>query len=203
VSGRIKLAANPAFLRDGSALRDFEQPPLVLVGCSDLSTASLVRDLYRDIPAPFVETSVRNAELVRHASAAFNSMKVCFANEIGDLSSALGADGHEVMRILSMDYRQNLSECYLKPGFAFRGTALPQGVHALMSVAKTHGVDVPLLAAIAPSNESQISAAVEAVVRSGRQRIGVVGLPFKRASEPISEKPGAILIARLRRRGTH
>jgi GDP-mannose 6-dehydrogenase len=194
---RIKVGINPAFLREGFGLLDFTRPPLVLVGCSDLATASLVRDLYRDVAAPFVETSVRTAELVTYASAAFQGLKVCFANEIGGLSDALGADGREVMRIFSMDHRLNLSDAYLKPGFAFGGASLPRDVQALLRAAQDVNVDVPLLSAIAPSNESQIRAAVKAVVDSGKHRVGVVGFPCKSSAGSLAVNPVASLIARL------
>ena len=192
-----KVAMNPEFLREGTALHDFAHPPLVLVGCDGLGTASLVRDLYTDVKAPFVETSVRTAELVKYSSIAFHGLKVCFANEMGNLCEALGADGREVMRIFALDRKLNMSDAYLKPGFAFGGSGLPKDVRTLLWAARDRAVDVPLLSAIMPSNESQIRGAVQTVLRTGRRRVGVVGLAFTQGAENLRECPVMTLIETL------
>lgn len=193
----LKVAINPEFLRQGSAVHDFAHPPLVLVGCDDLCIASVVRDLYAGIEAPFVETSVRTAELVKYSSIAFHSLKVCFANEMGNLCDALGADGGEVMRIFAMDRKINVSDAHLKPGFAFGGNALPKDVRALLWAAKDQDMDLPLLSAIMPSNGRQIQSAVEAVLRTGCRRIGVVGLAFRPNIDDLRDSPVVALVTAL------
>jgi GDP-mannose 6-dehydrogenase len=197
----LKVAINPEFLRQGSAVHDFAHPPLVLAGCDDLGTASVVRDLYAGIDAPFVETSVRTAELVKYSSIAFHSLKVCFANEMGNLCDALGANGREVMRIFAMDRKINVSDAHLKPGFAFGGTALPKDVRALLWAAKDQDMDLPLLSAIMPSNGRQIQSAVEAVLRTGRRRVAVVGLAFRPNIDELRESPVVALVKALIERG--
>src|SRR5438309_3214842 len=140
VARQLRVAVNPEFMREGSSLRDFAHPPLTLVGCDDSGTASVLRSLYADVAAPFVHTTVRTAEMVKYVSNAFHALKVCFANEIGDVCAALGADAHEVMRIFLMDRKLNVSEAYLRPSYAFGGSCLPKDLRALMHAART--VDV-------------------------------------------------------------
>src|SRR2546422_7060665 len=193
----LRLAVNPEFMREGSSLRDFEHPPLTLVGCHDPETAATLRSLYAEVEAPFVHTQVRTAEMVKYASNAFHALKVCFANEIGDVCSALGADAQEAMRIFLMDRKLNVSEAYLRPGFAFGGSCLPKDLRALVYGARAADVSVPLLAAILPSNEGQIRRAVEAVLETRKRRIGVVGLSFKPGTDDLRESPMVTLVEAL------
>jgi len=196
-TARVKMAMNPEFMREGTSLHDFEFPPLIVVGCADLETASLMRDLYVDVKAPFVETSIKTAELVKYSCNAYHALKVCFANEMGSLCDALGADGQEVMRIFAMDTKLNVSAAYLRPGFAFGGSCLPKDVRALLWAAKDREVEVPLLASVMPSNEHQIKAAVDAVLRTGKRRIGVAGLAFKPGTDDLRESPVVTLVEQL------
>src|SRR3989475_11301368 len=128
----LRIAVNPEFMREGSALRDFARPPFTLVGCVDPAAASLLRVLYKSVAAPFVQTTIRAAEMVKYASNAFHALKVCFANEIGDACAGLGVDVHEVMRIFLMDRKLNVSAAYLRPGLAFRCSCLPKDLRALL-----------------------------------------------------------------------
>ena len=156
-----------------------------------------MRDLYVDVKAPFVETSIKTAELVKYSCNAYHALKVCFANEMGSLCDALGADGQEVMRIFAMDTKLNVSAAYLRPGFAFGGSCLPKDVRALLWAAKDREVEVPLLASVMPSNEHQIKAAVDAVLRTGKRRIGVAGLAFKPGTDDLRESPVVTLVEQL------
>jgi GDP-mannose 6-dehydrogenase len=193
----LRLAVNPEFMREGSSLRDFARPPLTLVGCQDPGTAAVLRSLYAEVEAPFVHTAVRTAEMVKYVSNAFHALKVCFANEIGDVCAALGADAHEVMRIFLMDRKLNVSEAYLRPGFAFGGSCLPKDLRALVYAARAAEVSLPLLSAILPSNEGQIRRAVEAVLETRRRKIGIVGLSFKPGTDDLRESPMVALVETL------
>ncbi len=154
---QVNLAVNPEFMREGSGVRDFHQPPLTLVGSDDEATVHVLSELYGHIDAPLVVTAVRTAEMVKYVSNAFHALKVCFANEIGDICAALGADQHEVMRIFAMDRKLNISEAYLRPGWAFGGSCLPKDLRGLIHAARAADVAVPLLSAVLPSNQAQIS----------------------------------------------
>jgi len=192
-----RVAVNPEFMREGSSLNDFSRPPLTLVGCGDPATASLLRLLYESVQAPFVHTSIRTAEMVKYAANAFHALKVCFANEVADVCAALGADGAEVMRVFAMDRKLNLSEAYLRPGFAFGGSCLPKDLRALLYAARAADVSVPMLASVLPSNEAQVRRGVDLVLASRRQRVGVVGLSFKAGTDDLRESPMVALVETL------
>jgi GDP-mannose 6-dehydrogenase len=183
------VAVNPEFMREGSSLSDFADPPFTLVGCDDPSTASLLQSLYAQVGGPLIRTSVETAEMVKYAANAFHALKVCFANEIGDVCSGLGADAQEVMRIFLMDRKLNVSEAYLRPGFAFGGSCLPKDLRALLFAARSTDMLPPLLSAILPSNDAQIRRAVEAVIATKRRRVGLIGLSFKPETDDLRESP--------------
>src|SRR5262249_7760340 len=188
---------NPEFMREGSSLYDFEHPPFVLAGCDTEASADVLRALYARVDAPFVRTTVRTAEMVKYACNAFHAVKICFSNEMADLCDALGADPQEVMRIFRLDRKLNVSEAYLKPGFAFGGSCLPKDVRALLSAARIHDVPLPLLSSVMPANENQVLRSVDAVMAAGRRRIGIVGLAFKPGSDDLRESPMVSLVERL------
>jgi GDP-mannose 6-dehydrogenase len=190
----LRIAVNPEFMREGSSLRDFAHPPLTLVGCDNSETATILRSLYAGVDAPFVHTAVRTAEMVKYVSNAFHAIKVCFANEIGDACAAFGIDAHEVTRIFLMDRKLNVSEAYLRPGFAFGGSCLPKDLRALLYATRTADVSLPLLSAILPSNEAQIRRGVEAVLETRKRRVGIVGLSFKPGTDDLRESPMVTLV---------
>ena len=197
LDGAVRVAVNPEFMREGSALRDFAGPPFILVGCADPATASLVGSLYMGVAAPCIQTDLRTAEMVKYVSNAFHALKICFANEVGDVCTALGVDPHEVMRTFLLDRQLNISEAYLRPGYAFGGSCLPKDLRALTYAGRAADLSLPLLSAILPSNETQIRRAVEAVVGTGRRRVGVVGLAFKPGTDDLRESPMVALVEAL------
>jgi len=193
----LKVAMNPEFIREGTALKDFNDPPFTLVGCDSNETAKLLQSLYGFLNAPFVHTQLKTAETVKYVSNAYHALKVCFANEIGDVCNALGSDAQEVMRIFKMDDKLNISEAYLKPGFAFGGSCLPKDIKAMLYAVHHADVELPLLDAIIPSNQLQIKRGVDAVVATGRKRIGVFGLAFKSDTDDLRESPMVSLVEGL------
>jgi GDP-mannose 6-dehydrogenase len=149
------------------------------------------------VDAPFVQTTVKAAEMVKYVSNAFHALKVCFGNEVGDACEALGVDSQEVMRIILMDRKLNVSEAYLRPGFAFGGSCLPKDLRALLYAARGADVATPLLSAILPSNEGQIRRAVEKVLATRRRRVGIAGLSFKPGTDDLRESPMVTLAENL------
>jgi len=194
---KVSLAVNPEFMREGTSLADFERPPMTLVGCDDDDTAAVIRTLYQKVDAPFVQTSIKVAEMTKYVSNTFHALKICFANEIGDLCESLGVDPHEVTRTFLMDHKLNISEAYLRPGFAFGGSCLPKDLRALMHVARRADVNVPLLASIDPSNDHQIRRGIDAVLSARKKRVGVVGLAFKSGTDDLRESPMVTLVEAL------
>jgi GDP-mannose 6-dehydrogenase len=193
----IHIAVNPEFLREGSALRDFAEPPLTLVGSEDGYAIEALREMYASVKAPFVTTAIRTAEMVKYASNAFHALKICFANEMGDLCEALGVDAQEMMRIFRMDKKLNTGEAYLRPGFAFGGSCLPKDVRALLYAARMQDLSGPVLSGIMPSNETQLRRAVQAVIDTHKRRVGVVGLAFKPGTDDLRESPLVALVETL------
>lgn len=200
---RIKVAVNPEFMREGTALKDFANPPYTLIGCEDESTTALLRTLYEGVKAPFIVTQITTAETLKYVSNAYHALKVCFANEIGDACERLGVDAQEVMRIFRMDTKLNVSEAYLRPGFAFGGSCLPKDVKALLYAAHHLNVEMPLLNAIIPSNNGQIERAINTIVASGAKQIGIVGLSFKADTDDLRESPMVRVVEALIGKGLH
>ncbi|MGE0453613.1 MAG: nucleotide sugar dehydrogenase [Vicinamibacteria bacterium] len=188
-AARLRLAVNPEFMREGSSLADFSRPPFTLVGCEEPATAALLRTLYAEVAAPFVHTSLRTAEMVKYVANAFHALKVCFANEVADVCTAVGADAREVLRVFALDRKLSVSDAYLKPGFAFGGSCLPKDLRALAYVARAHDELPPLLHAILPSNEAQQRRGLDAVLALGKRRVGLVGLAFKPGTDDLRESP--------------
>jgi len=194
---RVRVAMNPEFMREGSSIADFHEPPMIVVGTDDPGAAALVRSMYSGIKAPFVHTTLPTAELVKYACNAYHGLKVCFANEMADIADGLGADGTEVMRIFAMDKKLNISPAYLRPGFAFGGSCLPKDLRALNWVARTRELDTPVLSSVIPSNDLHVDHAIERVLAFKKRRIGVVGLAFKPNTDDLRESPVVTLVEAL------
>ncbi|HSL21360.1 MAG TPA: UDP-glucose/GDP-mannose dehydrogenase family protein [Vicinamibacterales bacterium] len=195
------VAVNPEFLREGTALHDFRNPPLTLVGVDHAADAAATVGLYDKVDAPLTTTSVRTAEMIKYASNTWHALKVCFANEIGNLCKRLGIDSHEVMDIFCEDTKLNLGSYYLKPGFAFGGSCLPKDVRALQYRAKKMDLDMPVVQSILPSNQLQIQHALDLVVESGLKRVGLLGFSFKAGTDDLRESPIVVLAEQLLGKG--
>ena len=157
--------------------------------------------MYQEVSEPIIRTSIPVAEMAKYVSNTFHALKITFANEIGALCKVEGIDGQQVMEIFCQDQRLNISPAYLKPGFAFGGSCLPKDVRALAHLAKERDVDAPVLSAILPSNQVQLGRAIELVENTMRQKIGVLGLSFKPATDDVRESPTIALIETLVGRG--
>ena len=193
----FEVAVNPEFLREGSAVKDFFDPPFVVVGSESNEIGSLVAEAYKSISAPVFQTELKTACLLKYASNAFHSLKVTFGNEIGSLAKAYGADSHELFRIFFEDKRLNLSSAYLKPGFAYGGSCLPKDLEAVRFAAERLGVTAPLLNAVEPSNEAHLDRSVELLRTFSGKKIGVVGLSFKANTDDLRQSPSVAFVARL------
>jgi GDP-mannose 6-dehydrogenase len=179
----------PEFLREGTSVDDFLNPPKTVVGELDQRSGNVAVSVFKGIQAPIVRTSLRVAETLKYADNAFHALKVTFANEIGSVCKAVGCDSHEVMNIVCMDYKLNLSPYYLKPGFAFGGSCLPKDLRAITYRARTMDVQTPLLDAILDSNKRQIVRVVEKLQRYKGRRLGFLGLSFKHGTDDLRESP--------------
>ena len=195
------VTVNPEFLREGTAIQDFRHPPLTLVGHNYQSDAAPTEALYAKVQAPLVTTNIRTAEMMKYASNTWHALKVCFANEIGNLCKRVQIDSHEVMDIFCRDEKLNLSSYYMKPGFAFGGSCLPKDVRALQYRAKEVDLEMPVIQSILLSNQLQIQHALDQVMDSGKKRIGLLGFSFKAGTDDLRESPIVILAEALLGKG--
>ena len=195
------VTVNPEFLREGTAIADFRSPPMTLVGHNYASDTKATETLYQAVTAPLITTSIRTAEMIKYASNTWHALKVCFANEIGNLCKRLDIDSHDVMDIFCRDEKLNLSSYYMKPGFAFGGSCLPKDVRALQYRAKEVDLDMPVIQSILGSNERQIKHAIDMVVETGKKKVGLLGFSFKAGTDDLRESPIVILAEALLGKG--
>ncbi|HXG40230.1 MAG TPA: nucleotide sugar dehydrogenase [Candidatus Limnocylindrales bacterium] len=193
----LGVCYNPEFLREGTSVRDFRNPPFTVIGGPDETANARLARLYDTVDAPLVTTGYRVAEMLKYASNAFHALKVAFANEIGRLCKASGVDSHELMELFCRDTKLNVSAAYLKPGFAFGGSCLPKDLRALLHHGHSHDIYPPVLEAILPSNEAQIELVFQLVRQAGSKRVGVLGFSFKAGTDDLRESPLVELIERL------
>jgi GDP-mannose 6-dehydrogenase len=197
------VCVNPEFMREGTAVADFLEPAITIIGASDLSHSHVLRDLYSWVPGRVFETSFRSAEMVKYVCNAWHAVKVSFANEVGTLAKSLGVDAEAVVEIFSADTKLNISPSYLKPGFAFGGSCLPKDVRALTYRAKELDLMLPLFEAILPSNHAHLDRALEMVLSTGKKNIAMLGLSFKAATDDLRESPQVQLVKQLIGEGCH
>ena len=183
------LGVNPEFLRESTAIHDYDEPPMTVVGVLDDQTGHLMESLYSDLNAPFICKPIEVAEMIKYTCNVWHAVKVGFANEIGSIAKALKVDGREVMDVVCRDHKLNISSYYMKPGFAFGGSCLPKDVRALNYRASKLDVKTPLISAVMPSNEYQVNRAFQLVESLKKRRIGMLGLSFKAETDDLRESP--------------
>jgi len=191
------LCFQPEFLREGSSVRDYDKPPFTIVGTVHDHAAERLRALFGHLPCKFIKTSVRAAETMKYCCNNFHALKITFANETARLCHALGVDAFEVMDLVCQDTQLNISRAYLRPGFAFGGSCLPKDLRATTYLARLHDVELPMHAAILPSNRAHLDLALNKVLASGRRRIGFIGLSFKSGTDDLRESPLVTLAEQL------
>jgi GDP-mannose 6-dehydrogenase len=191
------VCVNPEFMREGTAVTDFLEPALTVIGAADPAHSARLRELYAWVPGRIFETSFRSAEMVKYLCNTWHALKVSFANEAGTLAKELGVDVEAVVEIFTADNKLNISPSYLKPGFAFGGSCLPKDIRALNYRAKELDLKLPLFEAILPSNEQHLERALRLILETGKRNIGMLGLSFKAATDDLRESPQVQLVKRL------
>ncbi|HWW13829.1 MAG TPA: nucleotide sugar dehydrogenase [Candidatus Dormibacteraeota bacterium] len=199
--GLVELCANPEFLREGTAIRDFEEPPFTILGTNAAAAEAILRSLYSEQSAPIFVLEPREALMVKYASNAFHALKVAFSNEIAAVCQQTGLNAEAVMNVFCNDTKLNISRRYLMPGFAFGGSCLPKDVRAILHAGKEFDLQLPIIAATLLSNECVIDRAFEKVRATGKRRIGLIGLSFKSNTDDLRESPFVELAERLLGKG--
>jgi GDP-mannose 6-dehydrogenase len=195
------VAVNPEFLREGTSVRDFFDPPKTVIGEYDVASGDVVAHLYEGLPGEFFRVPIPVAEMIKYADNSFHALKIGFANELGAICRAIGVDSYAVMDIFLSDRKLNISPAYLRPGFAFGGSCLPKDLRGLVYAARRADVSVPILEHILPSNEDHLRRAFDAVAATGKRRIGLFGLSFKPGTDDLRESPLVELAERLLGKG--
>src|SRR6201987_2410990 len=197
------VCVNPEFMREGTAVADFLEPAMTIIGAADGYHSGMLREIYKWAPGKIFETSFRSAEMTKYVCNAWHAVKVSFANEVGTLAKELGVDAESVVEIFTADTKLNISPPYLKPGFAFGGSCLPKDVRALNYRAKELDLDLPLFESVLPSNNAHLDRAIEIVLNSGKKNIAMLGLRFQAATDDLRESPQVQLVKRLIGEGCH
>jgi len=191
------VCVNPEFMREGTAVADFLEPSVTVIGAAEPAHSARLAEVYKWVSGRVFETSFRTAEMVKYVCNAWHAVKVSFGNEVGTLAKELGVDASAVIDIFSADTKLNISPAYLKPGFAFGGSCLPKDVRALTYRAKELDLNLPLFQSILPSNEEHLDRAFELVLTTEKKKIGMLGLSFKAATDDLRESPQVQLVKRL------
>jgi len=191
------ICNNPEFLREGSAVKDFRNPPKTVIGELERESGDLLASLYENLEGPVIRTDLNTAEMIKYVDNSWHALKIGFANEIGNLCDAFRVDAEAVMNIFCQDKKLNISSAYLKPGFAFGGSCLPKDLRALSYHGRIHDLQLPILNSVLPSNEMQIARGVKLVMDSGNSRVGILGFSFKAGTDDLRESPVIEVIERL------
>jgi len=217
----FRVASNPEFLREGTAIVDFFHPDRIVVGVEDEPAAEQLREIYRPIlerrfhcpvhePAcpegphpPFLVTTINSAELIKHASNSFLALKISYANVIADLCEKLGGDVEEVTRAMGLDPR--IGSQFLRAGLGFGGFCFPKDIQAFIHLADSVGVDFGLLKAAECVNKQRIDSFFEKIRKAlwvlKSKRVAVLGLAFKAYTDDIRFSPALEVVKRLLEEG--
>lgn len=188
------VISNPEFLREGTAVYDYNHPPFTLIGTSNKEAALVIASLYKHLPAEIIITDIKVAEIMKYVNNSFHALKIAFANEIGNICSAMKIDSYKVMEIFCTDKELNISPCYFKPGFAYGGSCLPKDLKGLQTLAHDLYVRVPVIENIDKTNELQINRAIELIQQTGKRKIAFLGISFKAGTDDLRSSP-AVAIA--------
>jgi GDP-mannose 6-dehydrogenase len=186
---KFGLAMNPEFLREGTSIKDFYAPPYTVVGTDDEDVFKQVCDLYSKSGGAELRCTIPAAESIKYACNLFHATKITFANEVGTVCKAAGVDSREVMEIVCQDTKLNISDKYMKPGFAFGGSCLPKDMRAFSSVGRANNTPVAMFDAILDSNQDQINRAAERIMALGSRQIAMIGVSFKEGTDDLRESP--------------
>ena len=201
VNNGFGVVSNPEFMREGSAVDDYYNPGIILLGSDSGRSLSIIKQIYEQIDAPIEITDIGVVEIIKYLNNAFHALKVVFANEVGNICKKAGIDSHKVFDIFCRDKKLNLSSKYLKPGFAYGGSCLPKDLKALKTLAHDYYLKCPVIESIEESNDVQKDIAFNMVAATSRKRIGVIGLSFKPGTDDLRYSPSVALVEKLLGKG--
>ena len=197
----FSVVSNPEFLREGSAVSDFMNPPFTVIGTDSDRGFEICRSLYENINAPFERVSIGTAEMIKYINNSFHALKIVFANEVGKISKSMGVDSRELMSLFIRDAHLNISGAYLRPGFAYGGSCLPKDLLALRTIAHDRYIEAPVIESIEKSNRSHIEYAFSLITEKNKKNIGILGLSFKSGTDDLRNSPMVALAEQLTGKG--
>lgn len=195
------VAMNPEFLRESTAIHDYDEPPMTVIGELDPASGDPLVLLYSDLDAPIIRHPIEVAEMIKYTCNVWHATKVAFANEIGSIARAVGVDGRQVMDVVCQDRKLNISSYYMRPGFAFGGSCLPKDIRALTYRARQLDLEQPLLNSLLTSNSLQVKQVVQRIIGYGHRKVGILGLSFKSGTDDLRESPLVELVEVLLGKG--
>ncbi|NIP26887.1 MAG: nucleotide sugar dehydrogenase [Phycisphaerae bacterium] len=189
VSKDIRVVYHPEFLREGTAVKDFENPPKIIVGEAYHGAGDLLFNLYEKYEAPHFRMEPAEAEMVKYCDNLFHALKVTFANEIASLVRTLGVDARRISEVFCADTKLNISPAYLRPGPAYGGSCLPKDLRAILRLASLNSLHLPMLQGIPESNDIQIHNLILRVLAYRPNSVGIIGLAFKCNTDDMRGSP--------------
>jgi len=189
-----RVLFHPEFLREGSSVYDFDNPPKIVIGESEAGGGTDLLQIYEKIKAPTFIVDYKVAEMVKYCDNIFHALKITFANEVGQFCNEYDIDSHEVMKIFISDVKLNISDKYLMPGFAFGGSCLPKDLRAFNYTSRIKDINLPMLDSILPSNKVYIEKIAQQILNLNYKQIGVYGLSFKKGTDDLRESPLVYLV---------
>ncbi len=197
----FSVVSNPEFLREGTAVKDYYHPSITVLGGDSDIALEKVAALYKELPAPIEIVDIRVAEIIKYVNNSFHALKVTFANEVGNISKALGIDSHKVMELFCKDTHLNISPTYFKPGFAYGGSCLPKDLSGMVTLGKDNFINIPMLSHIDASNENQKKIAYDLIAAQHTKKIAFLGLAFKEGTDDLRFSPSVDLAEKLLGKG--
>ena len=183
------VVSNPEFLREGTAVNDYYNPPVTVLGGDSKKGLNIMASLYSSLNGPIVKTEIKVAEIIKYVNNSYHALKITFANEVGNICKMLEIDSHEVMRLFGMDKQLNISTYYFKPGFAYGGSCLPKDLRALRTLSHDLYIDTPVLNSIERSNTIQKANTLELIKSFEVNKVLVLGISFKSGTDDLRYSP--------------
>lgn len=195
------VVSNPEFLREGTAVKDYFNPPYTVLGTDSEKAEAIMQDLYEPLDAPIHNVDIKVAEMIKYVNNSFHALKISFANEVGNICKSFGIDSHQLMSLFCQDEQLNISPAYLKPGFAYGGSCLPKDLRGINALANDNFITVPVLNAISASNELQKEKAFSIIEEKAGNKVGLIGLSFKAGTDDLRNSPAVDLAEKLLGKG--
>lgn len=195
------VVSNPEFLREGSAVHDYYNPSMTVIGTENQYAFDLLETIYSQVKAPVIKTDIGIAEMIKYVNNSFHALKIAFANEVGVIAKTLGTDSKKLMDLFVLDNKLNISPAYFKPGMGYGGSCLPKDLKGLSTIAYDNYLKTPLMNSIDESNNIHNNRAFDLVEKFQLKKVGIIGLAFKKGTDDLRYSPAVELVEKLTGKG--